>query len=329
MPAVLTRRDVLKGAAGAVALSTTNLVRSIDAASAAPIDHPDIAPFDHVVVVMMENRSFDHYLGWLPGANGHQAGLTYADTTGATFPTWNLGNNFQGCQFADPNHGVVGGQTQRNGGRNDGFLKTQPVGDHFPIGYYTPPSIPVTAALARNYTALDNYFCSILGPTYPNRFYMHAGRTDRTTNTFTQSTLPTIWDKLAAAGLSGRYYYTDLPVIALFGATRYTSITKKVDDFIADCRGPPADVSFVDPKFVLSDDGTSGDDHPLADIRVGQFFLGARSTRRSAAAPTGSAPSSSSTTTSGAGSSTTCRRPTPRRTTPPTRTADRRPTSGR
>ena len=44
---------------------------------------PEAAGFEHVVVVMMENRSFDHFLGWMPGANGKQSGLTYLDSKGA------------------------------------------------------------------------------------------------------------------------------------------------------------------------------------------------------------------------------------------------------
>ena len=57
---------------------------------------------DHVIVLMMENRSFDHYLGWLPGADGRQAGLKYKDRTGKSVSTHRLTNDFQGCAFADP-----------------------------------------------------------------------------------------------------------------------------------------------------------------------------------------------------------------------------------
>src|SRR6185312_2611518 len=48
------------------------------------------APFDTVVVLMMENRSFDHLLGWLPGAEGKQAGLSYTDSAGKSHPTWSI-----------------------------------------------------------------------------------------------------------------------------------------------------------------------------------------------------------------------------------------------
>src|SRR5947209_2078510 len=76
--------------------------------------------------------------------------------------------------------------------------------DTFPTGYYSEPDLPAIGSLARSYTVLDRYFASFAGETFPNRFYQHAARTDRDHNMgVTQSTLaPTIWDRLAAAGLS-------------------------------------------------------------------------------------------------------------------------------
>src|SRR4051812_49002230 len=65
---------------------------------------PAEAPFDTVVVLMMENRSFDHMLGWLPGANGIQQGLSYSDETGVSHQTWPVAPDFQGCNYQDPDH---------------------------------------------------------------------------------------------------------------------------------------------------------------------------------------------------------------------------------
>lgn len=136
-----------------------------------PLPNPKDAPFDTVVVLMMENRSFDHMLGWLPGANGKQAGLTYLDQTGKAQSTWPMAPNWQGCDFQDPIHVWQAMKTHWNNGACDGFLKTQPNGDLFPIGYYGPKDLPILAALAQGYTCFDNYFASMLGPTWPNRLY--------------------------------------------------------------------------------------------------------------------------------------------------------------
>ena len=61
---------------------------------------------------MMENRSFDHMLGWLPGADGQQAGLTYLDSAGMTHSTHALAPDYQGCGHPDPDHSYEGGRIQ-------------------------------------------------------------------------------------------------------------------------------------------------------------------------------------------------------------------------
>src|SRR5262249_34982463 len=114
---------------------------------------------------------------------------------------------------------------------------------------------------------------SILGPTFPNRFYQHSGRTDRISNTLVLSTLPTIWDRVLQAGLTARYYFSDLAFIALWGA-KYQSIARPFDAFLADAAaGTLPNLSFVDPKFGGEEAGTSNDDHPFGDVRAGQHFM--------------------------------------------------------
>src|ERR1700722_8868420 len=78
---------------------------------------------EHVVVIMMENRSFDHMLGWLPNANGRQAGLSYLDNNGNPQATQRL-DFFVGCSHPDPNHTYAGGRTEVDGGKMDGWLRT-------------------------------------------------------------------------------------------------------------------------------------------------------------------------------------------------------------
>ena len=113
-----------------------------------------------------------------------------------------------------------------------------------------------------------------MAETFPNRIYQHAAQTDRLTNTFDISTLPTIWDRLAAAGPDGRYYFSDVPFLALWG-TKYLSISRPFAAFLADCAAGHAArrSSFVDPRFLDEESGTSDDDHPHADIRNGEAFL--------------------------------------------------------
>ena len=140
-----TRRRFLQGITGAGAMLWLRPELARAAVSPSPLPDPAAAPFDHVVVLMFENRSFDHLLGWLPGADGVQAGLRFADQTGTVYPTYDLGADTQGCDYLDPDHSWEGFVTQHAGGRLDGWLQTpadRGTADTFPIGFYTADAIP-------------------------------------------------------------------------------------------------------------------------------------------------------------------------------------------
>ena len=305
------RRRVLAGLAGSAAgASLIACGNSTGLAMLPPAPPPDggtgIAPaplppagvtlpdpaqsgIEHVVVVMMENRSFDHFLGWVPGALGKQAGLRYPDKAGRMIDSFHLAANpeygYGGCGKEDPDHGYTGGRVHLNAGKLDGWLGT--VGDanvdsdHFPIGYYTADDLPFFKGVAENFTVCDHYFHGILASTYPNRVYMHAGETDRLSNTMDRSALPTIWDRLAAKGLTGTYFYQDLPLTALW-YEQHLDISQSFASFLVQAAaGTLPAVSYVEPRFVGENPGENGvppggvsnDDHPVADVRDGQAFL--------------------------------------------------------
>ena len=233
---------------------------------------PEASGIEHIVAVTLENRSFDHFFGWMPNANGKQAGLTYVDTHGVAHPTHSLSGNNTGCPGADPDHSYSGARIEYDAGKMDGFL-LDPANDTYCIGYYGEKDIPFYAALARNYTTCDRYFASILGPTFSNRMFIHAAQTDRLTNSASLTTLPTIWDSLAAANVSRAYYFNNVPYLAFWGP-KYLGITKTYNQFKQDAaNGTLPSVSFLDPRYTILDDGTGNDDHPHADIREGDKFL--------------------------------------------------------
>ncbi|WP_018332051.1 alkaline phosphatase family protein [Actinomycetospora chiangmaiensis] len=266
-----SRRTVLGAGVGLAAAAATAGIASA-APRPAPLPAPAASGIDHIVVLMMENRSFDHFLGWLPGANGRQQGLTYTDRAGVPHRTYPLRPDFQGCSHPDPDHSYEGGRSELNGGRCDGWLRTS-TNDTFTIGYYTDADLPFFGQAARAWTVCDNYFSATMAETYPNRFYQHAAQTDRTHNSTATATMPTIWDRLAAAGLQGRYYFSDVPFTALWG-TKYLPISRPFPEFLAACAaGTLPEVSFVDPRFTDESSGSSADDHPHADVRAGQSFL--------------------------------------------------------
>ena len=268
---------VLLGGMGAAAAGGTGAGASgvrLDRAGSlgVALPNPEKSGIEHVIVVMMENRSFDHFLGWLPHADGRQAGLSYPDPQGALHKTYHQ-TQFNGCDFTDPDHSYGGGRLQYNGGKMNGFLSDK-ANDDFAISYYAAKDRPFMSKLALAYTTCDRYFCGILAPTYPNRFFQHSAQTDRLDDGLTMSTLPTIWDQLnQAGGPTGRYYYYDVPFLALYGS-KYSGISFKFPQFLSDAAsGQLPNVSYLDPKFVGEADATSADDHPLADIRAGDAFL--------------------------------------------------------
>ena len=228
---------------------------------------------DHIVVVMMENRSFDHFLGWLPNADGVQAGLSYPDDGGVLQPTHQLSPlDYTGCGHPDPDHTWQGGRDEYNDGAMNGFLVAGE-NDEYAIGYYVEDDRPFFNALAREYTTCDAFFAAILGPTYPNRIFQHAAQTDRLENTLDLSVLPTIWDRLAEAGVSARYYFSDVSFLWLWGI-KYLPIHATYDEFLLDAaNGTLPSVSFVEPRFVEDSTGTSCSDHPYGDVRCGDAFL--------------------------------------------------------
>jgi phospholipase C len=270
----VNRRSFLRSAASisAAALASTlseakPQMQPLDAV----LPSPESSGIEHIVVVMMENRSFDHLLGWMPNANGVQAGLSYPDKNGNLQPTQHL-TYYVGCSHPDPDHSYAGGRSEVDSGKMDGWLRTSS-NDSFCIGYYEQADLPLFGTLALNYTTLCNYFPSILSSTFPNRVFQHAAQTDRLTNSLTISSLPTIWDRLQDAGVSSRYYYSNVPFLAIWG-TKYLGISALYEQFAVDvAAGTLPAVTFVDPWFTILDDGLGNDDHPHADLRKGEIFL--------------------------------------------------------
>jgi phospholipase C len=320
---MLSRRKFLliSAASSGLAITGTDLLSQAVANASSTIRPNGSQGIRHIVILMMENRSFDHFLGWMPGVDGRHD-LTYVSAVdGNTYPNYPLAPDFQGCGYSDPDHSWEGWLVQHNYGKMNGFLQrpttppdnpgvTLAAANTFPVGYYTNfhfdgrrkalPDLPVTGALAESYMTLDRYFCAFAGETYPNRFYQHAGQTDRDHNSEVASTLPTIWDQLSPIPNSngiptGGYYYQDAPFLALWaspaiepGATfKYQAFMHPFSDadagtaalssgtsFVDACQnGTLPNVCYIDPAFDNEGTGTSGDDHPLGDIRLGERFI--------------------------------------------------------
>ncbi len=148
--------------------------------------YPEI---QHIVLLMMENHSFDNYLGTLGHGDGLPLGpdgtplpLTMPD--GQVVPFHRDGTTRQ--IEASPRQSWHANHLQYDDGRNDGFVRsvTETLGDPTPaqlaepMRYWTAEDLPYYAGLAQEFTLADRWFCSCLGPTFPNRRFLIAGTAD-------------------------------------------------------------------------------------------------------------------------------------------------------
>lgn len=230
----------------------------------------------------MENRSFDHLLGWVPGAEGPPPNRQFMDAFGQVQTPFALAGNaafgFQGCNWADPNHAYEAGRVHLANGQMNGFLQTPLTsltrGDILPVGFFRQEDLDFYRGAVGQYTVCDYYMSGILADTYPNRIYLHSGETDRLADTLDISSLPTIWDRLDAKNVSSTYYFHDVPFTALYG-TRYVGRSRLIAEFYTDAAaGTLPSFCMVDPRFGNEEQGLSNDDHPHADVRNGQVLLG-------------------------------------------------------
>jgi phospholipase C len=237
-----------------------------------------LAEIDTIVVVCMENRSFDHYFGSAAFLEGWQIeGLTGDETNddldGNPVQVFHLAN----YEPADPPHGWDSVHEQWNGGFMDGFVRehqmVHPESYTEVMGYHTRDDVPVLYALAESYTLCDHWFASVLGPTWPNRFFLHCASSAGQQSNLPEPGLPTIWAALTDAGLTGRNYYSDVAWVWGAFANPFPSYTDGIDEFFTAAQaGTLPSYVVIDPNFGLTGGG-GNDDHPDHNIMLGQVFL--------------------------------------------------------
>ncbi len=240
-------------------------------------------PIDTIVVLMMENRSFDHLLQNLPAfgqpdAEVAPANVTNPDADGTPRPTYHLAEY---C-FDDTSHGWTDVHTEWDQGAMDGFVVANNHNDSAPadgkraMGYYTEQDLPFFYSLANTFALADHNFSSVLGPTFPNREYLYAATSfGHIGNDVFGDEEPTLFQELVNAKVDWRIYYTDLPGAFIFLGTlsAYLDNTNSIGTFFSDAQaGMLGQLNFVDPT--LGKGGYSRDDfHPPGDVQEGEKFL--------------------------------------------------------
>lgn len=276
---MINRRDALKQIGGFAGAAT--LARYLAACNSSPNG------IKNYVYMMMENRTYDHYFGarsmleGLPG-NGLQMSMTNPDTAGNPVSLYVPSSTDASECVLDPDHSWGGSRLEWDSGKNDGFVRQQEsaygVGHHETMQYMTRDLLPVSWALADQYTTCDAWFASVMGPTWPNRFYWmcatSGGLMDNTLPTGGVN-FPTIFNSLHDKNVDWAYYYGSIPVVSAFdppeGSQYYLNVSnnvKRFTQFMDDAMsGKLATVTYIDPYFY------GNDDHPPIHPINGQALI--------------------------------------------------------
>jgi phospholipase C len=265
---------------------------------------PGFDKLKHLVVLMMENRSFDHMLGALkatdPQIDGLDGTQSNPDTTGTTTPAQPLAE-FQGQLDPDPDHLFPGVDLQIfNGDRTpnrvptmQGFVKSyftqrKDVNHSRKIMYYfTPDKLPVLTTLATEFAVFNRWFSSIPGPTLCNRAFSHYGTSFGHVGMevfYANQQFKSIYQRLESAGNTAKIYYFDtksssLEVVNLL--QHQPQFFGTFQQFLKDCRdGMLPDYSFVEPNYSdhAGDGGAAllaSDQHPDHHVQEGERFIAA------------------------------------------------------
>ncbi|MCU1226102.1 MAG: hypothetical protein JWQ42_4195 [Edaphobacter sp.] len=262
-----------------------------------------IQQLKHVIVLMMENRSFDHMLGALHAMNPAIDGITgqesNPDTTGAVVPVLPKAE-FQSQLDPDPDHHfpavdlqIYGGQTSPDRQANmQGFVKSYFNQQHNVshsqkiLYYFTPDKLPVLTTLAKEFAVFNRWFSSIPGPTLCNRAFAHYGTSFGNVSMelfYWNKIYKSIYERLFAAKRSVKLFYFDqasstLEVVNLL--KNQPDLFGTFDDFLHACDSNKLpEYSFIEPNYTDHDaiDGSgeaiASDQHPDHDVRAGEQFI--------------------------------------------------------
>jgi phospholipase C len=285
----LTRRDLLKLAAVTAAGCATGVGSGPPPVEDGEIDVGDLPPLpegsgarvaapaipaaiDTFVILCMENRSFDHYLGTLRLLEGRALdGLTGSETNpapeGSVVPV-HLLDDFTP---ADPPHGWDASHAQWNNGRNDGFVRAHAGSNQDQVmGYHVRQQLDVTYTLADTSTVCDRWNASVMGPTWPNRLYLHGATALGQKSNRPVFGFKSVFKLLESRGLRGTNFYHDVAwaTAGYFKLTGYEGIEKFLSRAAA---GTLPALSIIDPQYFGAG---ANDDHPDHDVRLGQALIG-------------------------------------------------------
>ena len=270
----------------------------------------------HLIVLMLENQSFDRLLGYLDLDDPAQKleGLTGAETNPVSpsgdvtpvpvkrivDPSAYVTDPGPGHDFEDINEQLFADRTPRGASApgNNGFVLNysrqvgsngRPLGDRGRevMQCLDPTLVPILTTLARNFTVCDHWFASVPGPTWPNRFFVHAGtskgylETPEVPGQFKSEfwtspyDMPTIFENLAGRGLTWTVYFDDYAqAFALKRLHPDVEHFKRYEQFARDVEhGTLPTYAFIEPRSFSAPGYPANDQHPPHDLREGEKLI--------------------------------------------------------
>ena len=252
-------------------------------------------PIRHVVVLMLENNSFDRMLGCmeevypdLEGVDPNAPPRTNPDYPDATHTFGQLPDaDFTVAQ--DPGHELDDVLRQIHDGCS-GFVADEaqhcpaaPQSERYQImAYFEKGELPALHTLAENFLICDHWFSSLPGPTWPNRFFVHSGTSlghvDMPSGFFHPGVhcydQTTVYDRLNEKEISWKIYFGDFPQsLLLTHQWLHPGSYRHLEKFFQDAAGPEAEFpqySFIEPYYFGA---KQNDQHPPTDVRHGEALI--------------------------------------------------------
>ncbi len=254
---------------------------------------PNRFPIEHVIVLMLENRSYDHMLGYFPNGHGLAGDeFNLVDPSDPASERVVVSNRSGYVTAVDPAHDFVSVEKQLfgepghvvNPAPMNGFVASyiEQAKGEVEVGKmimecFDPNKIPALTTLAHEFCVCDRWFSAVPGPTWLNRFYAHAATCDGMIVDTAEHDyrMKTIYDALGEKGLSWNIYYGDVPQ-SLMLQHHWNTLDhfKRFEKFYTDLeQGHLAAYSFIEPRFLSFHQWKATDQHPPHDVRLGEYLI--------------------------------------------------------
>lgn len=256
-------------------------------------------PIKTVVVLVMENRSFDHMLGWMKRLNPEINGVTGSEwnPVSTSDPASPRVYFRDGAHFVDPDPGhSFQAIREQIFGSNDTSAAPPPMNGFVQqarcmsanmtesvMNGFVPELVPVYKALVEEFAVFDRWFASVPASTQPNRFYVHSATSHGATSNIASMLAKgypqrTIFENIDDAGLSFGIYYQSIPTTLFYRNLRklkYLTKFHSYDSTFKDqaSKGSLPNYVVIEQQYLDSKSKPANDDHPSHDVYQGQMFV--------------------------------------------------------